>query len=258
MSLLIAQERRPIDRMPTNPGPKPRPPPPAYSARFVRRRLTLGALDLRLSPDALRVRMQGAAMNAGLLHYCPIEAPSAADWELGHRTATWDFLGDLSESPRYSLIAGYIRSLGPARSILDVGCGHGVLLEHLADVGFTHYVGVDISATAVARAKRLERPDGRVRFMVGNVIPTPPQRFQFVVCNEILYYLRQPAGRLLEIHDLTEPRGYLVTSVWRHRGHIALARLVKRYFQRVESVQITAQSPRGKTRTEVACWRPRA
>jgi 2-polyprenyl-3-methyl-5-hydroxy-6-metoxy-1,4-benzoquinol methylase len=189
---------------------------------------------------AARVRALGAAIDAGVLAYRPIEKPDRRAWEEAHGQGQWDRLAGLQELSRYSLIVGYVRFFGPARSILDVGCGHGV----------------DVATTAIDRAKRLEDSE-RIRFAVGELPPADAGRFHFIVCNEVLYYLADPAESLQRIRSLLDPDGYLLTSVWRHRGDAALHRLIARSYTLVDSVQSVTLMQATRVRTRVSCWRPR-
>lgn len=209
----------------------------------------------RLSRAAQR-RLHGAAIDAGILPYRPVELVDAAQWEAQHAAGDWDRLSSLRELARYSLIAGYVRHLGPARSILDLGCGEGLLVERLARSDFGRYVGVDLAPSAIGRARRLE-DQGAVKFAVGEMPPPGSGRFHFVVANEVLYYLPEPAVTLERISGLVEPDGYLLTSIWRHRGDSALHRLIERRFDPVDTVQIATCASRGSTRSRVSCWRPR-
>ena len=77
-----------------------------------------------------------------------------------YRTGAYDYIDTLDMAPRMAVIAGYLRRLG-LRSVLDLGCGTGPLVAHLAP-GIA-YLGMDISPTAIetARARHAERPDTR-------------------------------------------------------------------------------------------------
>lgn len=135
-------------------------------------------------------------------------------WELQHRTGTWvrHLAGD-DEGPRYEALAAAIAEGGPGRSVLDLGCAHGLLASHLAagpDPG--PYLGVDISQAAVDAA-RLAVPDptGRIRFEVADLRSwTPPAPADVIVFNEMLYYFTQPASLVERYLPWLAPGG----SVW--------------------------------------------
>ncbi len=77
-----------------------------------------------------------------------------------YRSGAYDYIDALDMAPRMAVIAGYVRHLG-LRSLLDLGCGTGALVGHLAPG--VAYLGVDISPTAIeaARARHAERPNTR-------------------------------------------------------------------------------------------------
>ncbi len=75
-----------------------------------------------------------------------------------YREGAYDYILDVGMMARMAVIGYYLRHFG-AKSVLDIGCGSGPLLPHLdRDVA---YVGVDVSQTAIEKARELfgERPE---------------------------------------------------------------------------------------------------
>jgi 2-polyprenyl-6-hydroxyphenyl methylase/3-demethylubiquinone-9 3-methyltransferase len=173
-------------------------------------------------------------MTAGVIPYVPLDRATVADWDREYAGGELDAYGDLPELARYSLLAGYLQHLGPGLTILDVGCGIGLLRERIDGLPFAHYVGIDPSAEAIARAERLA--DGRTTFL-RTVLPLPEhERFHVVICNEVLYVVPDPEQMIHELHDAVLPGGHLLLSIWAHPGDRALYGLLERRFQLVDSV----------------------
>src|ERR1700727_1926488 len=78
---------------------------------------------------------------------------SAQTWEAQYAAGRWDFLAQLSELARFSVLAGYICHLKPGGAVLDTGCGQGVLLRRLPRSSYSRYVGIDLSASAISVAQ---------------------------------------------------------------------------------------------------------
>ena len=78
---------------------------------------------------------------------------SAQTWEAQYAAGRWDYLGELSELARFSVLAGYICHLKPGGAVLDTGCGQGVLLRRLPVSSYSRYVGIDISGSAISVAQ---------------------------------------------------------------------------------------------------------
>ena len=68
-----------------------------------------------------------------------------------YRSGAYDVIETLDFSARIAVQAGYVVHR-QARSVLDVGCGTGELLKYLGPN--IHYVGMDISPTAIEAAKK--------------------------------------------------------------------------------------------------------
>ncbi len=101
------------------------------------------------------------------------------------------------------------RALAPGSSVLDVGCGRGVLLGALADRGFEVH-GVELSEEAVRGAD----PRARIRIAASLAGADYPQdRFDLVVVWHVLEHLQDPTEALEEIHRILKPDGRLIVAV---------------------------------------------
>ncbi|MCL2541994.1 MAG: methyltransferase domain-containing protein [Nocardioidaceae bacterium] len=112
-------------------------------------------------------------------------------WNEQYAAGGWDYLSGIGELSHYSVIVGYAQHLRPGGSVLDVGCGSGVLHDRLRAVGYAHYTGVDISDEAVAALRRHDWADAE--FVVADADGFEPGRsYDVVVLNESLTYFPDP------------------------------------------------------------------
>jgi len=186
-----------------------------------------------------------------LLRYRP-DRWSVEMWEHAYSEGTFDFMRNLYELPRYSVLIGYVRTLAAAPAILDIGCGVGILREMLDSTDFTSYVGVDVSAEAIKSASRLA--DKRTRFTVGDATTIDLPRADVIVLNEIIYYAPSPHALLERVASVARPGGLVLTSIWRHPGDETLWRLLDREFRLVAACQIGAEmNPYNRRGWRVSC-----
>jgi 2-polyprenyl-3-methyl-5-hydroxy-6-metoxy-1,4-benzoquinol methylase len=122
--------------------------------------------------------------------------PSAATWNAEYEAGRWTYLGELPELARFSVLIGYMTHFKPGGSILDIGCGEGVLYERTQAHGYSRYVGVDLSGSAIAK---IRAHDDRSAFFAADAERyVPDGKFEITVFNEVLYYFHDPqavAGR---------------------------------------------------------------
>jgi SAM-dependent methyltransferase len=136
-------------------------------------------------------------------------------WDREYRRGDWSYLRDASESPRYAALAGCIvmRLATGGASVLDLGCGPGILREHLPDRAIARYTGIDLSKEAVASARSPRRR--RSALMVASIDEwQPDQQYDAIVFNEVLYYLPQPLDSMRRYERWLTPDGSLYVSMW--------------------------------------------
>lgn len=154
---------------------------------------------------------------------------------------TWEYLGDLSELARYSVIVGYIRRLCPNASVLDVGSSNGVLAEELRS-SVRKIRGIEYDPISVERASERNIENAEFEVADANTFTTT-ERFDVVVFNESLYYLHAPIDLLHLYAGFLRPGGVLVVSNFIARYLLKFPGEIARNFEVIE--QSTVINSRG-------------
>lgn len=91
-----------------------------------------------------------------------------------------------------------VTTLSPT-SVLDVGCGEGLVLRHLQPhIGSIPCKALDLDPVEVADAER-NLPFCDVQVASAYEIPFEPESFDLVMCCEVLEHLDDPARALAEV-----------------------------------------------------------
>jgi SAM-dependent methyltransferase len=91
-------------------------------------------------------------------------------WEKIYETKTPDQVSWTQEIPEISL--EFIHSIGLSKnaSIIDIGGGDSIFVDHLLDMGFINITILDISSTAIERAKkRLGSRAEKINWIVSDI-----------------------------------------------------------------------------------------
>ncbi len=130
--------------------------------------------------------------------------------------------------PRH--LEAFVRSLGPAAAVLDLGCGDGRLSGSLAAERLT--LG-DVSEVALARASR-SLPDAEAVLVEPDApLPLADNVFDLVLCAEMLEHVRDAQLLLSEVRRVLRPGGRLALTTPAHGRLTGLAVAVRgfeRYF----------------------------
>jgi len=141
-------------------------------------------------------------------------------WESQFSSGYWDHLYNQDEQEHYQEICSLYNSYSSGKSILDVGCGQGVLYHYLkeySEIG-QEYFGIDISSAAIEIAKQ--------KFVGINFIQLDFDRkqltgkFDVIIFNETLYYFDKPIEKIEECRRLNlAVGGCFIISMCEYDGH---------------------------------------
>jgi 2-polyprenyl-6-hydroxyphenyl methylase/3-demethylubiquinone-9 3-methyltransferase len=181
-------------------------------------------------------------------------------WTDAYRGGQLDYYGGLDELARYSILVGYVgwvtATMSDPPSVLDIGCGTGLLRERLGRVPLANYLGVDLSETAIDTAR--SRESERTRYVVSDVLALELEPFDVVVLNEVLYYAPDGRRLLKHVQTLLKPGGFVLVSMWRHPGDRALWRTVNEVFPIVDRVDVRdGANPVNRRGWSLACCKSR-
>lgn len=96
--------------------------------------------------------------------------------------------------------------------ILDIGCGNGSITFPIGSLGYD-ILGIDFSAESIQLAQS-KNTFPNVRFQQHDLAASPlPERFNCVICSEVLEHLHNPGLLLRAIARVMEPSGCLIITV---------------------------------------------
>jgi len=100
--------------------------------------------------------------------------------------------------------------LGPGKTLLDLGCGAGVIAEHISDVTGSSVVGIDYSSSAIAVANaRTSEKRNRLTFETDNFNTMQPSvgKYDAILSMDTLYWVSDLTGMLDVLAKSLAPGG---------------------------------------------------
>lgn len=156
---------------------------------------------------------------------------SSQTWEQKYREEKYG-LSSQKEDGRYGALLQILRRYDRG-SMLDLGCGDGLLWKDYRPLSNSSLVGVDYSATAVAKANALNLPN--CRFNCGDYRTfLPDQQISVVVFNESLYYIDDFLDALKKSSEWLTENGAIVVSMF---DTLVTARIWKKLLRQYSPIQ---------------------
>jgi 2-polyprenyl-3-methyl-5-hydroxy-6-metoxy-1,4-benzoquinol methylase len=167
---------------------------------------------------------------------------SVPKWDESYASGQLMYFSALDELARYSLLIGYLDFFSGEPTIVDVGCGAGLMRKRLESRRFSQYTGIDLSSEAIVRAGSLA--DDRTSFLCGDFLDFDGPKADVVVLNEVLYFAPSVPELLDKVDSSLRDGGMLLTSMWRHPGDRSIWRLLDRRFEILDAVRVRDESSR--------------
>ncbi len=181
-----------------------------------------------------------------LLGYRPQQV-SVDAWDREYRSGEWKYLETIGSIAGHVSILGYVQFLKP-QTILDVGCGAGLLADKLKLLPFTSLLGIDISAEAIAQASAAFA-DARTSFAVSDADGFETDRtFDAVIFNQCMYYLPDPRATLRHYARFLSPNGRIIVSMCDNARSRAMWPLLAREMVVEDSMSFEQAQGRGTTK----------
>lgn len=113
-----------------------------------------------------------------------------ARWNHQYATGRWDGLKEVVELERQQVIQTFFNQFKPDGSLLEFGCGFGVLpAQVFQSKGYSKYLGIDVSDFVVEKAQSFA--DKRTFFEVGDMENYVfREKWDAIVLNECIYYAK--------------------------------------------------------------------
>jgi len=126
--------------------------------------------------------------------------------------------------------------------VLDIGCGPGVMVDHLLNKGLEFY-GVDLSKEMIEQCKQDFRHIPSAHFSVGRIekIEFPDSFFNAVVCMGVVEYIDDDQGAIREMKRVAKPGGFIIITlpnkqspyrVWGRSVYSRMTKIIKKIIKR--------------------------
>lgn len=157
-------------------------------------------------------------------------------WETQYSGNTWDILYDKNEQEHYQALSNLYSNSTKQNSVLDIGCGEGVLYAFLNKAGCDNYQGIDLSETAIRKA--------RMKYQEVNFVAAsgenfkPKTSFDCIIFNESLYYFSNPIKTLRYYEQYLATDGIFIISMCEYLGHSAIWEKINRNYSNKQKCQV--------------------
>jgi SAM-dependent methyltransferase len=110
----------------------------------------------------------------------------------------------------------YLRiGIKDAETILDVGCGSGIVTRDLAHLTNGIVIGIDESSDMINEASSIVKQYKNISLVIGGAqhLPFPDNSFDITTCNLVLMWTTNPQDMVMEMARVTKIDGIVLASL---------------------------------------------
>lgn len=163
-------------------------------------------------------------------------------WDEQYSSGAWDYLQSDKEREHYLVIIDFLFKHNIHASVLDIGCGTGVLYNYLkAHVDFhknaISYFGIDISDSAIAQAKENHGDDlfATCDFEKQGVAG----QYSCIIFNETLYYFNDVMAILSRcVKENMLHNGKLIISMVEYERHYTIWEMIETKYKVLDEMTV--------------------
>lgn len=192
-------------------------------------------------------------------------------WENIYQTKKLEDVSWFQPTPETSLEFIKESNIPTTAKIIDVGGGDSFLVDHLLDLGYSNVTVLDISKSAIARAKeRLGDKAKNVTWIVSDIVAFRPQeKYDFWHDRAAFHFLTEQAEIKQYVETVSQfvyDNGLLVIGTFSEKGptkcsgievkqysELSMTELFKTNFERIKCKTVDHSTPFNTTQNFVFC-----
>lgn len=192
-------------------------------------------------------------------------------WENIYKTKQANEVGWYQPVPLTSLQLLEQFNIPVTAKIIDVGGGDSFFVDHLLDMGYQDITVLDISETAITRAKeRLGDASEKVKWIVADAADfKPPEKYDFWHDRAAFHFLTRDSeveSYIDAVQQSMNPNGILIIGTFSTNGpkkcsgidirqysEASMVEQLKRYFHKVRCFTLDHITPSGATQNYIFC-----
>lgn len=171
-----------------------------------------------------------------------IEENKKTHWENIYQNKNLQEVSWYQPTPKTSLSFFQTFNVPKNAKIIDIGGGDSLLVDHLLALGYTELTVLDISETAIEKAKiRLGKNESQVKWVVSNIVDfVPTQKYDFWHDRATFHFLTQQTDieKYIKIinQNVTEA-GKLVIGTFSEKGPTKCSGIEIKQYSKAKLVQ---------------------